>query len=186
MSSRSSVCDTLRSGFTASGGGDGGAGNDEFVAFDREPARISIGMVNQVRVVYGDGASSDLLRADPYDPAAYSTIHHFYAEHTDRETLTFGFNDTIGGSCHTPMSEFVYFGIRCIHFVPLPDGRVLEYGTPSGAEMLYAELLTQLIRRFISAPTIGQCFQLAMEIVWVLKALMFTDDRKQVMEGSIH
>ena len=57
------VCDTLRSGFTASGGGDGGAGNDEFVAFDREPARISIGMVNQVRVVYGDGASSDLLRA---------------------------------------------------------------------------------------------------------------------------
>ena len=75
------------------------------------------------------------------------------------------------------------FGIRCIHFVPLPDGRVLEYGTPSGAEMLYAELLTQLIRRFISAPTIGQCFQLAMEIVWVLKALMFTDDRKQVMEG---
>ena len=61
------VCDTLRSGFTASGdaaaAADGGGSNDEFVAFDREPARISIGMVNQVRVVYGDGASSELLRA---------------------------------------------------------------------------------------------------------------------------
>ena len=65
---------------------------------------------------------SDLLRADPYDPAAYSTIHHFYAEHTDRETLTFGFNDTIGGSCHTPMSEFVYFGIRCIHPLGISPG----------------------------------------------------------------
>ena len=35
----------------------------DFVAFDRNPARVAIGTANGVRVVYGDGASVSLLRA---------------------------------------------------------------------------------------------------------------------------
>ena len=42
---------------------------------------------------------SDMLRADPYDGAAYGETFHYYTEYTDRETVTFGFNDTRGGSC---------------------------------------------------------------------------------------
>jgi len=35
----------------------------QFVAFDRNPSRIAVGLAKQVRVVYGDGASPELLRA---------------------------------------------------------------------------------------------------------------------------
>jgi len=39
------------------------AWGSHFIAFDRNPSRISIGLAKQVRVVYGDGASPELLRA---------------------------------------------------------------------------------------------------------------------------
>ena len=58
---------------------------------------------------------SDTFRADPYDDAAYANIHHHYFEYTDRETLTFGFNDTFGGACVSPLADVIYFGIRCQH-----------------------------------------------------------------------
>ena len=61
------------------GGGQGGGGADElrevvplpmvgewgsqFIAVDRNPSRVAIGLAKQVRVVYGDGASPELLRA---------------------------------------------------------------------------------------------------------------------------
>ena len=35
----------------------------QFIAIDRNPSRVAIGLAKQVRVVYGDGASADLLRA---------------------------------------------------------------------------------------------------------------------------
>ena len=35
----------------------------EFIAFDRNPSRVSVGLAKQVRVVYGDGASPELLKA---------------------------------------------------------------------------------------------------------------------------
>lgn len=37
--------------------------DNSFIAFDRNPSRVSVGLLNNVRVVYGDGASSDLLKA---------------------------------------------------------------------------------------------------------------------------
>ena len=40
-----------------------GAWGRQFVAIDRNPSRVAIGLAKQVRVVYGDGASPDLLRA---------------------------------------------------------------------------------------------------------------------------
>lgn len=39
----------------------------QFVAFDRNPARVSVGLAKQMRVVYGDGASPELLRAAGVD-----------------------------------------------------------------------------------------------------------------------
>lgn len=44
------------------GGGLAGWGTT-FIAFDRNPSRIAVGLAKQVRVVYGDGASPELLRA---------------------------------------------------------------------------------------------------------------------------
>ena len=41
----------------------GGAWGTQFIAFDRNPSRISIGLAKQVRVVYGDGASASLIQA---------------------------------------------------------------------------------------------------------------------------
>jgi len=67
------VCDVL-----ADAEGMGGAGSEalreevslptgvwgtKFIAFDRNPSRVSIGLAKQIRVVYGDGASPELLRA---------------------------------------------------------------------------------------------------------------------------
>lgn len=40
-----------------------GAWGTQFIAIDRNPSRVSIGLAKQVRVVYGDGASPELLRA---------------------------------------------------------------------------------------------------------------------------
>ena len=40
-----------------------GAWGTRFIAVDRNPSRVSIGLAKQVRVVYGDGASVELLRA---------------------------------------------------------------------------------------------------------------------------
>ena len=65
---------------------------------------------------------SDILRADPYDGAAYGPVMHYWSEFTDRETVTFGFNDTFGGSCHTGLAEFVFFGVRCQHPLGISPG----------------------------------------------------------------
>jgi len=40
-----------------------GAWGTQFVAFDRNPSRVAIGLAKQMRVVYGDGASPELLKA---------------------------------------------------------------------------------------------------------------------------
>jgi len=40
-----------------------GAWGTQFIAFDRNPSRVAIGLAKQVRVVYGDGASPELIRA---------------------------------------------------------------------------------------------------------------------------
>jgi hypothetical protein len=40
-----------------------GRWSNQFLAFDRNPSRVAIGLAKQVRVVYGDGASSSLIRA---------------------------------------------------------------------------------------------------------------------------
>jgi len=44
-----------------------GAWGTQFIAFDRNPMRVSLGANKQVRVVYGDGASPELLRAAGID-----------------------------------------------------------------------------------------------------------------------
>ena len=40
-----------------------GVWSTQFVAFDRNPSRASVGLAKQQRVVYGDGASPDLIKA---------------------------------------------------------------------------------------------------------------------------
>jgi Ca2+-binding EF-hand superfamily protein/voltage-gated potassium channel Kch len=40
-----------------------GAWGTQFIAFDRNPSRVAVGLSKQVRVVYGDGASPELLKA---------------------------------------------------------------------------------------------------------------------------
>ena len=40
-----------------------GSWGSEFLAFDRNPSRVSVGVAKKVRVVYGDGAAPELLRA---------------------------------------------------------------------------------------------------------------------------
>jgi len=45
------------------GGGDSGAWGTQFVAFDRNPSRVSVGLAKRIRIVYGDGASASLIRA---------------------------------------------------------------------------------------------------------------------------
>ena len=65
---------------------------------------------------------SDILRADPYDAAAFASTFHYYSEYTDRETVTFGFNDTLGGSCHSNLADYVFFGVRCQHPLGISPG----------------------------------------------------------------
>lgn len=60
-----------------------------------------------------------ILRSDPYTQGAFSAMYHTYTQYTDRETLAFGFNDTLGGTCTYPLDEWVYMGVQCVH--PLGD-----------------------------------------------------------------
>ena len=63
---------------------------------------------------------TDILRSDPYDAGDYSSYLHVYEEYTDRETIAFGFNDTIGGTCQQALANYVFFGIKCVHPRPRP------------------------------------------------------------------
>ena len=38
---------------------------------------------------------SDFYRINPYDADAYSTVYHVYEPYTDRETVAFGYNETL-------------------------------------------------------------------------------------------
>ena len=65
---------------------------------------------------------TDILRSDPYDAGDYSTYLHVYEEYTDRETIAFGFNDTIGGTCQQALANYVFFGIKCVHPLGIAPG----------------------------------------------------------------
>ena len=63
---------------------------------------------------------ADPLRDDPYDDGNdYGETHHFYTEATDRETIAFGYNDSVAeydsrGCMHT-LAEYVFIALRCTH-----------------------------------------------------------------------
>ena len=55
------ACEVLASAEGVRKGGE--VWGTEYIAFDRNPSRVSMGLGNNVRVVYGDGASPELLSA---------------------------------------------------------------------------------------------------------------------------
>ena len=58
---------------------------------------------------------TSILDSNPYSAADYAPVTHHYVPVTDRETLTLGFNDTVGGTCQQPLDPYVYMGIKCTH-----------------------------------------------------------------------
>ena len=64
---------------------------------------------------------TNILDSNPYGNGdEYRDVMHVYEAVTDRETITFGFNDTIGHACQQPLDNLVYIGVKCIH----PPGNV--------------------------------------------------------------
>ena len=61
------------------------------------------------------------------------------------------------------------FGIKRITFVPLPDGSVIEYGSPSYEEAELLKLLTLLIQELAVVPTFFKFLKLALETLCVLR-----------------
>lgn len=66
-------------------------------------------------IVVNGTPPADILRADPYIAADYSAVYHAYEEYTDRETLAFGYNDTIGDACQLTLADDVFVALRCVH-----------------------------------------------------------------------
>ena len=59
---------------------------------------------------------SVIATSEPYSTANYAGTYHVYERFTDRETITFGFDDGYAlDACQKPLAgEFVYIGVRCI------------------------------------------------------------------------
>lgn len=55
-----------------------------------------------------------LASSDPYDAARFVEVLNVYKPITDRETVAFGYNDTIGPLCQQPLDDFVYIALRCL------------------------------------------------------------------------
>lgn len=72
------------------------------------------------------------------------------------------------------------FSIKRITFVPLPSGEVLEYGTPSGEEVLFLQLLGLLIQEIVHAPSISGFFKLSVETFAVLRLVAIVEGPTQV------
>ena len=79
------------------------------------------------------------------------------------------------------------FGIKKIHMIPMGDGSVLEYGTPSGEEVALLEclgLLVQemlLIRTLFSASGLFKFFAVALETLSVLRLIAATEGPLKVL-----
>ena len=71
------------------------------------------------------------------------------------------------------------FGIKEIHFVPTGDGRVIEYGTPSGEEVMCLQLLSLLIEETASTRSPKTFFYNIFEILGLLRLIV-------VIEGPLH
>lgn len=57
----------------------------------------------------------NILDSSPFGAVEYASVTHHYAPITDRETVSLGFNDTVGGSCQQVLDHYVYIGLRCTH-----------------------------------------------------------------------
>ena len=66
-----------------------------------------------------------LASADPYDPVRFGRVYSVYKPITDRETLAFGYNDTLGPLCQLPLAEYVYIALRCLN--PIGFARPCAY-----------------------------------------------------------
>jgi len=81
------------------------------------------------------------------------------------------------------------FGIKKIHMIPMEDGSVLEYGTPSGEEVALLELLgllvqeMLLIRTLVSKSGLWKLFTVSLETLSVLRLIAATEGPLKVMSG---
>jgi hypothetical protein len=75
------------------------------------------------------------------------------------------------------------FGIKKITFVPLPDGSVIEYGSPSQEEAELLKLLSLLIQELAEAPTFVKFFKILVEIASVLRNVVVIEGPTEVMAG---
>ena len=71
------------------------------------------------------------------------------------------------------------FGIKQIHFVPTGDGRVIEYGTPSGEEVMCLQLLSLLIEETASTRSFKTIVYNVFEMLSLLRLIV-------VIEGPLH
>lgn len=61
-----------------------------------------------------------LASSDPYDAGAYGSVLSVYKAITDRETLAFGYNDTLGPVCQQPLDDYVWIAIKCLQPTAFP------------------------------------------------------------------
>jgi len=94
------------------------AGYDEV---SRRYTTVSLLVVNNTPPV----DDQRLASAEPYDPVRFGRVYSVYKPITDRETLAFGYNDTLGPLCQLPLAEYVYIALRCLN--PLGFGRPCAY-----------------------------------------------------------
>jgi len=71
------------------------------------------------------------------------------------------------------------FGIKKIHFVPVPGG-VLEYGTPSGEEVVLINLMGSLIPEMLRSGSPGRFFKLLGELFLCLRLLVTIEEQNLV------
>ena len=62
----------------------------------------------------------DPLRDDPYaEGEDYAGTYHVYEPVTDRETIAFGYNDTLtdgeSSGCLQPLARYVFIAVRCLN-----------------------------------------------------------------------
>ena len=71
------------------------------------------------------------------------------------------------------------FGIRKIHFVPI-EGGVLEYGTPSGEEVVLMKLMSLTIREMSHPRSFSRFFNLLGELFLCLRLLIAVEETNLV------
>jgi len=75
------------------------------------------------------------------------------------------------------------FGVKKITFVPLPDGSVIEYGSPSQEETELLKLLSLLIQELAEAPSFVKFLKVLRETACVLRNVVVIEGPTEIMAG---